>query len=368
MRVLHVIKGLGPGGAERLLVSLTAARSPGVEIEVAYVLPHKAHLVTELESAGAAVHLLGGSRGLADPRWPMRLIELVRRTRPDVVHLHSPAVASVARVVLRAIRHRPVIVSTEHNVWASFGRATRIANAMTLGLADARFAVSAEVLASTSSRRRDSIEVVVQGIPVATLAARRTERASARHRLRVGDDDVVVMTVANFREKKDYPTLMAAAAACAAHPHLRFAAIGQGPLEAELHALHHQLGLGDRFRFLGYHPDPPAVVAGADMFTLASRHEGLPISMLEAMALGVPPVVSAVGGIPEVVTDGRDGWLLAPGDPSAFAAAFRHLADHPEGRARLGEAAARRAGDFDIGRTQRALESRYRQLLTLRTV
>jgi glycosyltransferase involved in cell wall biosynthesis len=363
VRVLHVIKGLGPGGAERLLVSLASARSADVEMDVAYVLPHKAHLVAELQAVGATVHLLGRSSRLSDPRWVVGLASLVRRVRPDVVHLHSPAVAAVARVVVRTMPRRAVLVSTEHNVWQSFGPVTRLLNGLTLGLGDATLAVSDEVRRSVWSRRRDGVDVVIQGIPTSALHARRGERAGARGALGVGDDTVLVATVANFREKKDYPTLLAAAAACLDDPTLRFVAIGQGPLGPELQDLHHRLGLGDRFRFLGFHPDPPAVLAGADVFALTSRHEGLPIALLEAMALAVPPVASAVGGVPEVITDGIDGLLVAAGDVEGFVTAFRRLAQDPAQRATIAAAAVRRSGDFDITRTQHDLEARYRELV-----
>lgn len=363
VRVLHVIKGLGPGGAERLLVSLAASRSSDVDFDVAYLLPHKDHLVSELRAAGARVHLIGGSRGIADPSWLLRLRRVARRRRPDVVHLHSPAVAAGAIPLLRALRRRPVIVTTEHNLWPSFGGITRRANALVLPLADARLAVSEEVRSSMVGRHRDRTRVVVQGIPVAALSARRVERAAARAALGLRDEDVLVATVANFREKKDYPTLLEAAAACAGSAGLRFVSIGQGPLEDEMHALHRRLGLGDRFRFLGYQADVPATVVAADVFALTSRHEGLPIALLEAMALGVPPVVTSVGGIPEVVTDGIDGIVLPPGDPIRFATAFQQLAGDSHRRAEIGAAAATRAEDFDIARTQLELEAIYRQLL-----
>lgn len=364
--MLHLIKGLGAGGAERLLVSLADARSAEVAFDVGYFLPHKAQLAPELEAVGATVHLLGGRKGTADPRWPSRLVSLVKRTRPDVVHLHSPALGSGARIVLRALRQRPVIVSTDHNVWPSYGWITRFANGVTFRLADAQLAVSDEVRGSVWAWEREPVEVVVQGIPVRALSDRRTERSAARSRLGVGPDDVVVATVANFREKKDYPTLLAAARSCADHPNVSFIAIGQGPLQGEMVELHERLGLTDRFRFLGYQADPSALVVGADIFTLTSRHEGLPISLLEAMALGVAPVVSAVGGIPQVILDGVHGALISPGDPTAFAQAFLRLADAPAERARLGAAAALRAADFDIARTQHELEGTYRRLLAVR--
>jgi glycosyltransferase involved in cell wall biosynthesis len=363
MRVLHVVKGLGPGGAERLLVSLAQVRDADVDLDVAFVLPHKDHLVPELTEAGVPTHLLAGRRGLADVRWPARLVALARRLDPDVVHVHSPAVAAVARPLLRLLARRAAVVSTEHNVWGSFGTVARLANGITLPLSDACLAVSEEVRSSMWRRHRESVAVSVQGIPVARLAPRRAERERARADLGLTPDAVLVATVANFREKKDYPTLLRAAARCADHPTLRFVAIGQGPLERELEGLHRDLSLGDRFRFLGYHPDPPAVLAGADLFVLTSRHEGLPISLLEAMALGVPPVVTAVGGIPEVVTHDQDGLLLPAGDPEAVADALQGLADDPQRRAALGAAASRRAQDFDIARTQAELESLYRRLV-----
>jgi glycosyltransferase involved in cell wall biosynthesis len=363
MRVLHVVKGLGPGGAERLLVSLAQVRRTDVETHAAYVLPHKDQLVSELREAGVACHVLGGARGLADPRWPFRLAHLTREIRPDVVHVHSPAVAAVARPLLRALPGRLALVSTEHNVWGSFGRLTRVANGMTLPLSDAKLAVSEEVRGSVWTRLRDDVRVCLQGIPVARLAARRSERQAARDALDLAEDDVLVVTVANFREKKDYPTLLAAAARCADEPRLRFVVIGQGPLEEEIQARHARLSLGDSMRLLGYHPDPPAVMVGADLFALTSRHEGLPIALLEAMALGVPAIATSVGGIPEVITDQADGILLAPGDHAAFADAFHELAAHSERRVGLGAAAARRARDFDIARTQAELEALYDRLV-----
>jgi glycosyltransferase involved in cell wall biosynthesis len=363
VRVLHLIKGLGPGGAERLVTWLCDARATGTECEVAYLLPAKSHLVEGLEAAGVPVHLIGSPAGLRDPRWVARLVRLVRSRRPDVVHVHSPAVAAVARVALRALPGRPVLVSTEHNVWTSFTRFTRAANAATIALGDAHLAVSREVRASMSPAAQQRTTVVLHGIPLRSVAAARAGRSSARAELGMGDD-ILVMTVANFREKKDYPTLLEAARQCPEH--LRFVAIGQGPLEAAMHARRDELGLGERFRFLGYHPEPLRLLAAADLFVLASRYEGLPIALLEAMAVGVPPVATAVGGIPEVVTDGVDGRLVPPGRPAELARALQELAASPEARTALGRAAAQRAGDFDVARTQRTLEELYASLLAAR--
>ncbi len=361
--MLHVVKGLGPGGAERLLVSIASVADPtAVRYQVAYVLDWKEHLVPELQALGVATHLLAGRRGMADPRWPGRLRALAREA--DVVHLHSPAVAAIARPVLRTLRAAPPSVSTEHNVWSSHSPVTRAANALTLPLDRVRWAVSAEVAASAWRPWQAKTDVLVHGIPLQVLQARRGERSAARAANGWSDDDVVVAIVANLRANKDYPTLFAAASrALTAEPRLRFASIGQGPLEADLRRSLASLGVGDRFVMLGYRDDPAAVLAGADVFTLSSRHEGLPISLLEAMALGLPPVVTAVGGNAEVVTDDVDGVLVPAGDADALAAAYVRLARARATRARIGAAASVRAQAFDIARTARILEERYRSLV-----
>ncbi len=363
-RVLWLIKGLGPGGAERLLLSLAKVHDrDAVRYAVAYVLPWKDHLVADIEATGVPTHLLSPVRGLADPAWPTRLRSLLARERYDVVHVHSPAVAAVARPLLRFARARPILVSTEHNVWSSFGRPTRWLNALTLPLDDRRLAVSDEVRDSLWPRWRRRTSVLLHGVPSAALGARRTERAAARAELGIGDGDVAIGIVANLRTSKDYPTLLAAAAeAVRASHHLVFVAVGQGPLEQSLRDDARRRGLGSRFRFIGYHPDPPRVLAACDLFTLSSRHEGLPIALLEALALGLPAVVTSVGGIPAVVRDGDEGLLVAPGRPELLAAAYLRLAaDEPE-RRRMAAAATERAAAFDIAVTARRLETLYRDL------
>jgi len=316
--------------------------------------------VAELSRAGGTPHLVGGRRGFADPRWVWRLLTLERDLRPDVVHLHSPALAAVVRPLVRAVPHRPALVSTEHNLWGSFSLATRVLNGLTLPLDDLRLAVSDEVRDSAWRALRSETEVLVHGVPVADLQARRPERSAARTDLGLGDHEVLVVTIANFRAKKDYPTLLAAAKrATDEESRLRFVSVGHGPDEEALLHEHRRLGLGDRFRFLGYHADPARVLSAADVFTLTSRHEGLPISLLEALALGLPTVVSAVGGIPQVVRPDIEGRLVSAGDVGGFATAYVELARDPSARDILGRAAADRAKAFDIGQTARALAGIY---------
>jgi glycosyltransferase involved in cell wall biosynthesis len=113
---------------------------------------------------------------------------------------------------------------------------------------------------------------------------------------------------------------------------------------------------------LGRRDDVSHVLAACDLFVLASKNEGLPIALVEALALGLPVVATAVGGTPEVVTDGLEGLLVPPSNPDQLASAIERLLADPELRARMSAAATERARHFDISRSVAEMESIYRTL------
>lgn len=362
MRVLWLTKGLGPGGAERLLVEQASAGDrTRVAYEAAYLLPWKQHLVGDLERLGVPTHCLG-VRTEADPRWWWRLAALLRARRYDVVHAHSPLSASIARTVVRAGFRSTGFVYTEHNRWSSYRRVTRWSNRLTYALNHAAIAVSSDVVDSMTPRARRRTEVITHGIDLDAVRAHREARGLVREELGVGPDEVLVVTVANLRADKRYPDLLAAARRVVdTGARVRFVAAGQGPREAEIRSLHARLGLGDRFRLLGYRPDARRLIAAADLFVLASSHEGLPVAVMEAFALGVPVVATDVGGLGAAITDGVDGLLVAPRDPEALAAAILQAAD-PARRARLAAGAAEAGTRYSVTSSVARIEAVYEQV------
>jgi len=364
-RVLWTIKGLGPGGAERLLVAAAAAHDRArYTIEVAYLLPWKDHLVPELEALGVRCTCLE-VRNERDLRWVGRLRSKLRRDRIDIVHAHSPYVAAFTRVAARSLpaRSRPRVVTTEHNPWTTFKTPTRIANARTAFLDDATIAVSRETFESMSPKARAHTEVLAHGIAVDRIGALTAERDTVRAEFGIEPETTVVGTVANYHPKKDWPNLLRAARIVADRdPGVRFCAVGQGPLEATVHALHAELRLEEAVILPGYRVDAARVMAGADIFTLASRWEGLPVAVMEACALGLPLVLTAVGGIREEFADGVDARLVPPGDPDALACALEEVAGDRVLRARLAGASAARAADFDVRRAVARIEAIYERV------
>jgi glycosyltransferase involved in cell wall biosynthesis len=362
--VLILIKGLGRGGAEQLL----ASGAPYLDTEqfryrFAYLLPWKDSLVAELEAGGLPVDCLDGAKGLG---WVGRLRGLVRREGIDLVHAHFLLAVSAPRA---ALGRRPRIVYTEHNVWSRYHPATYAANLATFPRNDHVFAVSDEVRASVRypgplrSLPMPPVETLHHGLDQAAVAGWGGPDG-VRAELGIPEDAPVVGNVANFKAAKDHPTLLAAAARVRERvPEVRFVLIGQGPLEPETRRLAAELGLEGTVVFTGFRTDAHRLLAALDVFTLSSTYEGLPIALIEAMALGRPAVVTRVGGVPEVLGDGAQGLLVPPRDPAALADGLLRLLGDPGLRDRMGAPARARAADFDIRKAVRRMEQVYAGLL-----
>jgi glycosyltransferase involved in cell wall biosynthesis len=163
--------------------------------------------------------------------------------------------------------------------------------------------------------------------------------------------DFLVISVGRLEPEKNYPVLVRAVAELAAgHPQVRCLLVGEGALGDELAAMVKRTGLGDVVKLAGRRNDIPDLLGAADAFVLASSKEGLPVSLLEAMAAGKAVVVTAVGGMPEVIHHGENGLVVPPGDSAALAGALERLLEDSGARAGMaGRAQADAVRDLDIG-------------------
>ncbi|MGA9278006.1 glycosyltransferase, partial [Ilumatobacter sp.] len=359
-------KGLGPGGAERLLVAAAAAIDHDeFDVDAAYVLPWKDHLAGELESNGVTATCLSTRR--RDALWPWRLRTAMDGV--DIVHSHSPVPAVAARLASLTLprSRRPALMTTEHNSWASHRRPTRWANRLTSGLDDYTIAVTDEAAASLRGAAARRVEVITHGIDVAGIAGTARSRKDMRASLDVGDGEIVIGTVANFRAQKDYPNLLHAARAMTdAGVAFRIVAVGQGPDEDSIVALRDRLGLENHVLFAGFRADAVDVMAACDIFVLASAWEGLPVAVMEALALGLPVVATRVGGVTESL-DEAEAALVPPRDPAALAAALIGLVTDPDQRTQRGEAAVAAASRFDVAHATKEITDRYVELAAARS-
>jgi glycosyltransferase involved in cell wall biosynthesis len=359
IRVLVLIKGLGIGGAEKLISE--GARfwdRESFHYEVAYVLPWKHQLVADLAGQGIEVHMIGGNRGLTPPTL-RRLRRLVREHEINLIHAHLPTMGIIARIA------SPVpVVYTEHNMAGSYRPLTRTLNRVTYGRNAAATAVSGAVAGSVNGWPGNPALVIPNGVAVHVDPE---GIAAARQELRLSESDLLVAHVGNIRPGKGHDVLIDAVAHLHQRlPSVRFVSIGGEKYPGDLERVRgraHDAGLENVLRFMGRRPDALNFVAAADMFVNPSSVEGLPVAILEAMALGRPVVAAAAGGVPGIVKDGVTGILVEPNEPQALAGGIEKLINDPFLAGRLGEAAQDMVEkEYGLEPMVRATEDVYRKV------
>ena len=346
IRVLQVLATLQRAGAERVAVEL-ARGLDRTRFETAVVSlydPFPGGLDPLLEEAGIRTWHLHKRKGF-DPRmWP-RLARVCREFRPDIVHTHSYILRYAAPVARPA-----AIVHTVHNLAEkevdAFGRWV---NRFAFRRGAAPVAAGKQI--ALSFRRVYGFEIaatIPNGIGL-TLYRSPGARQAWRNAHGFSGDDVLIVSVARLEPQKDPLGLIQAFARGLERDsrcHLLLA--GAGALENAARECAERCGVSGRVHFLGVCGDVPDLLAAADLFALASRWEGSPLAVMEAMAAWLPVVATAVGEVPELVATGVSGILVPPGSIEKMADALGSLAHDGERRRAMGEAAGARAAGFGV--------------------
>jgi glycosyltransferase involved in cell wall biosynthesis len=365
-RVLALSVGLGMGGAEKLLrLTVPLLRARGYDMRVAGL--QGTEVECEMFARAGAPCVTLGAVGRLDPRPLVRLHRLLRRERIDILHAHC-FLANVAARLVGRLAGTPVVIAAHHDTDVWMGAAARFVERQTARL-------GTRVVTCSEAVRRYAIER--HGLPGAGVVTLRNavapqplptaaDRALARLTLGAAPDDRLVGTLGRLDEpKKGLRTFLAAAArVAAAEPRARFVLIGDGPARGELERRAASLGLRDRVRFQGESAFPERLLPGLDILAQPSLWEGFGLSVVEAMAAGVPVVASRVGGIPEAARDDGEAVLVPPGDAPRLAEAIVSLLRDPARAARLGAAGHRRAlEEFSLERLVKETAALYDSLL-----
>ncbi|RYZ08839.1 MAG: glycosyltransferase [Myxococcales bacterium] len=365
LRIFHLIKSLGRGGAEMLLTDAPAVSDPhSFQYGFGYFLPHKRALVAELEEKFGHVMCFPASSGLGMLAQASKLARHLRAWRADVLHCHLPLAGVVGRLAGRLAK--VPVVYTEHNVLERYHPATRTAARLTWPLQRRVIAVSADVKASIVRRfgERVPVQVILNGVSLERFSRNEADGAALRERWGIQPDAFVVGTVAVFRKQKRLDVWLEVAKRVAERdPKARFLLVGDGPLRAEVETKVRALGLGAQVILPGLEPQVVPYLAAMDAYLMSSDFEGVPIALLEAMAMQLPPVVTRAGGIPEVVEHTVSGLLHERGDAVGLAASLLQLLEAgPEARRAMGHRARERiASGFSTVRMTRELEEVYRR-------
>ncbi|HVB08808.1 MAG TPA: N-acetyl-alpha-D-glucosaminyl L-malate synthase BshA [Bacillota bacterium] len=295
-----------------------------------------------------------------------KIADVARYEGVEIVHVHYAVPHAFAAVVAAAmVAPAPLrVVATLHGTDVTqLGQDESVAAALAWSLrhCDAVTAVSSS-LASLAQERFGlaAVRVVPNFIDPATMRPRHdlALRASLAE-----PGDLVLLHASNFRPVKRIPDVIRIFAAVAAARPAVLLLLGDGPDAAAAHRLSHELGVADRVRFLGVHEDVAPLLSVADLFLLPSETESFGLAALEAMACEVPVVATRVGGLPEVIEDGKSGILCAPGDVAAMAAACLRLGDAAVHGAMATEARRRAVTHFSASRVVPQYEALYREVL-----
>jgi glycosyltransferase involved in cell wall biosynthesis len=293
----------------------------------------------------------------------IELLRLLRRERPDILHANSSKAGALGRFAA-FLTGVPIRIFTVHG-WAfaaysgMTGRLYRWADRLVRPLTTMTICVSErERTAGLSAGTCEATRTVV--IPNAVDVA-----GAPRSRI-AGRERPLIVSVGRLKAPKDFCTLVRALGKL---PPDSFDAliVGEGPERGRVQKQIRQLGISDSVHLTGERLDVPELLAASDVFVLSSRSEGMPVSVLEAMAAGLPIVASRVGGVPEQIADGESGLLVEPGDPDELAAALARLTHDADLRHRLGAAARARAEQaFDLEPFRRAHVELYSRELASR--
>lgn len=365
-RVLHLIDGLGWGGAEHLLaLTLPALRDAGFVPRVATLKVRNGNpMAAVLARRGIPVDLVPVDR-LRNLRQAHALHAYIRRQRCDIIHTTLEAASLYGTLSAYALG-LPVFCSF-HTAEIPIGKARRrsaVLHWLLRHYGGSMLCVSEHVrrhYIEAFGFRPDQLVVLHNGIELAPFEALPpTTRAELRRALAIPAAAPVIVTVAVLRPPKGIATMIEAMPAILAHqPEARYLIVGDGEARGALAALAERLGLAHRVVFTGTRTDIPAILSSVDGFALPSLNDALPTVLAEAMAAGLPIVASAIGGIPEMVEPGVNGILVQPGSAGEFAAAWNRLLAAPELAAAMGAQGRR------IARELFALESHVTRLSAL---
>lgn len=365
IKVVHIIPMLGPGGAERVAVHIVKGlnrqrfdprvisiwRRVGCDLE------------TQLDDARVPVHYLGKGPGF-DGRAYHRLHHALKTLRPEIVHshLHVLRYALPSLLLLKGM----ATLHTVHNLAEREveSRARCIQRyAFLHGVVPV--AVSEEVAHSLKPLYGiKSCRVIPNGIPTSDYAHPKVTRAEWRAKAGFREDHVLFVCVARFAEQKNHALLLDAfAKRPAGNPVAHLVLVGDGPLREPLEAQAKRLGVAERIHFMGVRTDIPEILRAMDVFVLSSDWEGNPLSIMEAMAAGLPVVSTAVGGVPGLLADGKEGLLEERGNAAGLANSMAFLLDSAEARRTMGAAAAEHARrHFDVSAMVQQYEQLYEHL------
>jgi glycosyltransferase involved in cell wall biosynthesis len=361
LKVLRIIARLNVGGPARHVVLLDQGlRARGYHTLLVHgaVGAGEASLEHLARSGGLHVLMLAelGPRlsFFSDARAFAKLVTLTFRETPDVIHTHTAKAGALGRLsaalynATRPRRRRALVVHTFHGhvlngYFGAVGNAlVRMTERALATLTDCIITISplqrVDIVSRFRVARESRVTMIPLGLDLQALLTATAEPSRLRDDLGIPSGHIVFGFVGRFVPIKDLVTLVHAfASVVAVVPNARLLMVGDGPMRAEIETAAERAGIATRLHFSGWIEDLVSVYGAMDVCVLPSLNEGTPVALIEAMASGKPVVATAVGGVPDVIDDGRTGLLVPARNASALATAMIALAEDGGRRTQMGQ-------------------------------
>lgn len=340
MKVLQFITSLGYGGAERLIVDIAPRlKLRGVDVSMVS-LNEEMPLGKDLEKYEIPLYTLSHSGTIYSfqklARSGLMLRKLVKELKPDIVHSHVYMSDILARLSVPVSCH---LVSTLHGRDGWWYQPTRIRSLGKTYLDSVTGKVRNVRFISVSDDVRNAAETMLK---ISKNRSRVISNGIALDRIKPKSDDAplgrrIIQVGRFYPEKNHLMALRAFRIVLSREPDSKLIFVGDGPLRHELEWEALQLGISHAVEFMGARNDVAEQLRNADLFWMTSLNEGFGIACVEAMACGLPSVVTSVGGLPELVIDGISGRLVASNDHEKLAAVTLELFANPEMASKIGK-------------------------------
>ncbi len=344
MKVLHIINSFEGGGAEKLMLQLH---------EISVKQNMDSHALSLMQSAAYELPNTY-SLGFDTPYQflaPFKLYAFLKRSQwkdLDIIHVHLFPAQLFVPLVLKFLNIKARLVTTEHNT-SNRRRNTRLGKIIDQVIYRFYTRVvcisvgTSALLQQWQPQIADRLDIIYNGIDHCAYSGNAKTSIYAK--------TPIIVSVGRLTEQKNYVVAIQALAKISDRP-FEYWILGAGALEADLKSLVNQLGLEAKVKFLGFRQDIPDLLQQADIFLLPSLWEGFGLAVVEAMAMGLPVVVSNVPGLQEVAPPGcQAGFLVDPASPEDIAQALLQLLEDPHLRDQMGKNAQRQAAQFDIRKT-----------------
>jgi L-malate glycosyltransferase len=365
LKILHIIKSLGRGGAEMLLPeTLKLHDTSNFEFHYIYFLPWKNQLVEAIENAGGEVTCLQASNNIKLLQQYSKVIAYCKTYKIDLIHCHLPWAGFLGRVV-HAQTQVPVIYS-EHNMQERYHIATRIINRLSFNSQSLALGVSDDVTNSIKKNINPRIQVktLLNGVNTDSFIRNHELADKTKQELGIPINSIVIGNVAVFRfQKRLVEWLHVFKKIEIKNSNVYGMIVGAGPLEREIKAELNKLKLQNKVFLLGLKTNVKPYLSTMNIFMMSSSFEGLPIALLEAMSMECAIVSTDAGGIKEVIRNGEDGMTCKVQEWSKLSGLCQILINDPRKLNNYQKTARDRVvKNFSLKRMVSELEGIYQSL------